>query len=203
VNDDAPAAEPQPDGPRPRDPGRLPWVLAALGLIGTLGFGLAWLGARGDDAAGASSGPQTSAVVDAARTFSVALTNFDGKSIDRDFDKVVALSAGDFRAQADQFFSTEVRTQLKAAQASSRGEVRSAYVQTIDDDRATVFVVVDQTIANNKSPQPQADTLRMELGLRSAKDGWLVDRVSVLTAPSGGSTLTGTGSSTTEPKSGG
>jgi hypothetical protein len=69
--------------------------------------------------------------------------------------------------------------------------VRSAFVQTVDGDRGTVFVVVDQTIANNQSPQPQADTLRMELGLIRKGESWLVERVAVLTAPSGGSTGTG------------
>jgi hypothetical protein len=182
-----PPSSPDDVAPTVRPP-RLPWILAALGLIGTLGFGLAWANAR-DGASGAGTATEgSSELLKAAKTFSKDLTNFDGATIDRDFDRITAQSTGDFRSQADQFFSSDVRSQLKKAQASSRGEVRSAYVQTVDGDRGTVFVVVDQTIANNASPQPQADTLRMELGLVQREGTWKVERVSVLTAPSGGAT---------------
>jgi hypothetical protein len=193
-----PSTPPRRTGPsEPKRPGlgansRLAWTLAVIGLAGTLVFGVAWLAGRGDGGGGAGTAQSgtTAELLAAAKSFSVALTNFDGATVDRDFDRIVARSTGEFRSQADQFFSTEIRTKLKAAQASSRGEVRSAFVQTADGERGTVFVVVDQTIANNQSPQPQADTLRMELGLVRKGDQWLVERVAVLTAPSGGSTAT-------------
>lgn len=171
-------------------------MLALVGLIGTIGFGLAWLGARSSGSeAGTAGDGAPAAVLRSARGFSEDLTNFDGATIDDDFDAITDRATGEFRSQADQFFSSDVRSQLKKAQASSRGEIRSAYVQSVDGDRATVFVVVDQTIANNASPQPQADTLRMELGLVRQGEVWKVERVSVLTAPSGGSTDAGSGSS--------
>ncbi|MGN6692864.1 MAG: hypothetical protein ACTHN0_01700 [Aquihabitans sp.] len=184
-------------------PSRLPWVLAVIGLIGTIGFGLAWLGARGSGSeAGTATDGSAAAVLRSARGFSEDLTNFDGATIDKDFDAITARATGEFRSQADQFFSSDVRSQLKKAQASSRGEIRSAYVQSVDGDRATVFVVVDQTIANNASPQPQADTLRMELGLVQRDGTWKVERVSVLTAPSGGGSAD-TGSGSGSPLTGG
>jgi Mce-associated membrane protein len=169
--------------------------VAAVGAALTLLFGILWLAGRGDDGApaGTAQSGSTAEMLTAAKSFSLALTNFDGATVDRDFQKITAMATGEFRSQADQFFSTEIRTKLKAAQAASRGEVRSAFVQTADGDRGTVFVVVDQTIANNQSPQPQADTLRMELGLVRKGDRWLVERVSVLTAPAG-STAGSTGS---------
>jgi hypothetical protein len=186
----------------PSRPARLPWILAVLGLVGTLGFGFAWRAERDSGSGGgATATAQTGASADmrrAAESFSKALTNFDGATIDRDFDRIVARSSGQFRSQADQFFSSDVRKKLKEAQASSRGEIRSAFVQTSDGDHGTVFVVLDQTIANNKSPQPKADTLRMELGLVRKGNTWRVERVSVLTAPSGATALgsgTGTGGS--------
>jgi hypothetical protein len=178
---------------------RLPWILAILGLLGTVGFGLAWNSARGTGSAdgGTAASPQAQDVRSAAVAFSKALTNFDGSTIDRDFDRLIGLSTGGFQDQADQFFNTKTRVALKKAQASSRGEVRQAFVQSISGAKASVFVVVDQTIANNKSPQPQADTLRMDLTLKATKGTWLVDQVEVLTAPGGGSTLAPTGNGTT------
>jgi len=167
--------------------GRLPWLLALLGLIGTLGFGLAWNGTRNDRGATAtaSADGESADMAAGATSFSKSLTNFDGATIDRDFDRIVAKSTGEFRSQADDFFSSKVRKQLKEAQASSRGEVRSAYVQSFDGDRGTVFVVLDQTIANNQSPKPKADTLRMELSLVRTGGVWKVGQVDVLSAPSG------------------
>lgn len=181
--------EDPPEGPM--RPPLLPWILAIIGLVGTVGFGLAWRAesSSSDGATAASQVGVDSEMAQAARGFAESLTNFDGATIDRDFDRITARSAGEFRSQADQFFSTEVRAELKEAQASSRGEIRSAYVQTDEGDRGTVFVVVDQTIANNRSPQPQSDTLRMELGMVRRDGEWKVERVAVLTAPSGASTL--------------
>ena len=172
---------------------RLVSVVALVGVLGTLGFGLAWNHARTHQVVAGAGTAQTGAaqsVRAAAVAFSNALTNFDGSSIDRDFDRLVGLSTGGFRDQANQFFSAKTRMALKVAQASSRGEIRQAFVQSMDDTTASVFVVVDQTIANNKSPQPQADTLRMDLTLKATQGTWLVDQVDVLTAPGGSSTLT-------------
>lgn len=196
------------DGDDPRPTGttaRLPWILALLGLLGTLGFGVAWW--QGDDGAvsvASGDGPSASMLA-AAEEFSEALTNFDGATIDRDTDRIVARSSGEFRDQVDEFFGSDVRQQLKEAQASSRGEVRSAYVQSLDGDRGRVFVVADQTIANNQSPKPRSDTLRMELGMELVDGEWRVSQVDVLTAPSGGATAAaGLGSSpTSTPAAGG
>jgi Mce-associated membrane protein len=200
-DDDAERPPPPPSGDptAPVRPPRLPWILAILGLVGTLAFGLAWLNARDGGSGATHSSDRTAVLLMAAMSFSKDPTHFDGATIDRDFDRITARATGDFRSQADQFFSSDVRSQLKKAQASSRGEVRSAYVQTVDGDRGTVFVVVDQTIANKASPQPQADTLRMELGLVQRDGTWKVERVSVLTAPSGGAT----GAATEQPSDGG
>ena len=195
------AEPPAPGGSRR---GRLPWILAVLGLVGTVAFAGAWLSARGDAGSGhttsstAQSG-DAKAVKAAAQKFSLALTNFDGATIDRDFDRLLGLSTGAFKDQADQFFSSKTRKALKEAQASSRGEIRSVYVQAVDGNQASAFVVVDQTIANNKSPQPQADTLRMEVTVKFVDGTWQVNRVNVLQAPADGTGLDpsgGTGTAT-------
>lgn len=164
---------------------RLPWILAVLGLVGTVAFASLWLTGRGEDGGGGDPASATVEVKEAAERFATSLTNFDGATIDADVDEIVAQSTGDFRDEVDQFFGSDTRVQLKEASASSRGEIRSSYVQTVEGDRGTAFVVLDQTIANNRSPQPKADTLRMEVALRLVDGAWLVQRVNVLDAPSG------------------
>lgn len=198
-----PEANRRASDPKPATPARtsrLPWVLAALGLVGTLVFGGLWLSARGDDAGSATATTGAAADVEAAANrFAKALTNFDGATIDANVDQIVALSTGDFQDEVDQFFSSDTRKQLKEASASSRGEIRSSYVQGIDGDRGSAFVVLDQTIANDRSPQPKADTLRMEVALREVDGEWLVQRVNVLDAPSG--TYSGAAAAGDEPAS--
>lgn len=151
-------------------------LLAVLGLAGTAGFAWAWNTERSADAS-------QSAMAGAARDFLVALTNFDGSTVDADFDRIVAYATGDFAAEADRFFGSDVRAALKEVQAASRGEIRSLYVQDFDGDQGRVFAVVDQTIANNRFPAPQADELRLDLGLQHRDGEWKVYDVKVLQAP--------------------
>ncbi|HEX9991854.1 MAG TPA: hypothetical protein VGB14_02900 [Acidimicrobiales bacterium] len=175
--DDAEPAVAPPSGPgRRRLLVPLLAVVAALGLVGTAGFAWAWNGERADDAARAG-------MASTARDFLVALTNFDGATVDRDFDAIVGYATGDFAAEADRFFGSDVRAALKEVQAASRGEIRSLYVQDFTGDRGRVFAVVDQTIANNRFPAPQADELRLDLGLQRSGGSWMVYDVKVLQAP--------------------
>lgn len=166
----------RPPAPRRRFLVPLLAVLAALGLAGTAGFAWAWNGERRADEA-------QSAMAATARDFLVALTNFDGATVDRDFDTIVSYASGDFAAEADRFFGSDVRAALKEVQAASRGEIRSLYVQDFSGDRGRVFAVVDQTIANNRFPAPQADELRLDLGLQRSGGEWAIYDVKVLAAP--------------------
>jgi hypothetical protein len=128
------------------------------------------------------------AVVDmrtAGREFAIALTNFDASTIDADFDRILDFATGDFEEEADRFYDDEIRTQLRDAQATSRSEIRDIYVQSFDGDSGSVFFTADQTIANNLSPQPITDTLRVELGMVREDGDWKIRTVEVLDAPPG------------------
>lgn len=151
-------------------------VIALLGVVGTLAFGFLWVRDVRD-------GRAETAMADQAEEFLLALTNFDAATVDEDFDAIVDAGTGDFEDQADEFFGSDVRSALREVQASSRGEVRDLYVQSFDGDSGRVFAVVDQTIANNRFPQPQSDQLRVELALDQEGGGWKVSDVIVLEAP--------------------
>jgi Mce-associated membrane protein len=169
-------------------------VVAALGLIGTLVFGVAWGNASGRN----DASDQAKAT---ARNFLIALTNFDGKSIDADVRRIATYASGAFAQQLTQFFGPDVRTALKENQASSRGEIKDLFVQSNSGGQVRVYTVVDQTIANLHIPTPQADELRIELGLTRVKGAWRVFDVRVLEGRAAG--LSGgqpdSGSSTTQP----
>jgi hypothetical protein len=162
-------------------------VLALVGLTGTLAFGLAWNHARSHNS-GLNQAKAT------ARNFLTALTNFDGKTIDADFNRIIGYATGAFAQQADQFYADkDTRNALRVRQASSRGEIKDLFVQSSAQGRVRLYGVIDETIANNKLPTPQADELRIELGLTKVKGVWRVFDVRVLQAP----TSTASGGPTT------
>jgi len=168
-------------------------VLVLAGFTGTLAFGLAWNSARGHDE-GVSQAKAT------ARNFLTALTNYDGKTIDADFDRIISYGTGAFATQADQFFADkDTRNALRVRQASSRGEIKDLFVQSSVNGRVRVYAVIDETTANNARPAPSADELRIEVGLTKVKGSWRVYDVRVLQAPDsslpGGSTTPTTAAS--------
>ncbi|MCU1452125.1 MAG: hypothetical protein JWN46_271, partial [Acidimicrobiales bacterium] len=169
-------------------------AVAILGIAGTLAFGTAWRQERSHNRSAASAqGTAATDMRDTAQQFAIALTTFDGIHIDADVAKLNGFGTGQFGDELSQFFSTKIRTELKTAQASSRGDVRSVFVESFDGERGRVFAVVDQTIANNRFPQPQADTLRLDIGLKKVNGAWKVfDLQTVGTAVGGGTAGTAT-----------
>jgi Mce-associated membrane protein len=160
-------------------------VLAVLGILGTIGFGLAWRTADSRAATEDGLAPEVVDMRTAGREFAIALTNFDASTIDADFDRIVDFATGDFAEEADRFYDEEIRAQLRDAQATSRSEIRDIYVQSFAGDTGVVFFTADQTVANNLSPQPITDTLRVELGMARVEGAWKVRTVEVLDAPPG------------------
>jgi hypothetical protein len=167
-------------------------VLAVLGVLGTIGFGLAWQAADSRATTQDGLAPEVVDMRTAGREFAIALTNFDAGTIDADFDRIVDFATGDFAEEADRFYDEEIRSQLREAQATSRSEIRDIYVQSFSGDTGVVFFTADQTVANNLSPQPITDTLRVELGMVRVDGAWKVRTVEVLDAPPG-SQLEGSG----------
>ena len=178
-------------------PGRRSWValmtVAALGIVGTVGFGHAWMDQNAVSA-------QQATVRNVSGDFLLALTNFDAKSVDSDFNTIDSYATGDFAKQANQFFGSTIRQQLEAALASSRGQVRSLYVQSLSDGQASVYGVVDQTYVNDKMSSPSADQLDIVTDLTDGSSGWKISDVTVLNDPTttgaGGTTGTGATSGT-------
>ncbi|HWC38259.1 MAG TPA: hypothetical protein VG476_07010 [Acidimicrobiales bacterium] len=170
------------------------WLVGVLAVIAGVGialaalFGIWWNGMR-VQAANRSAAQRT------AQNFLIALTNFDARTVNADFSRITSYATGDFAKQAVQFFGPQIRQQLQQAQAQSRGEISSLYVQSASNTTASVYGVVDQTIVNRNFNAPQADELRIVLSMNKISAGWRVGNVTVLQAPA---TNTG-GSSTPTP----
>jgi hypothetical protein len=169
-------------------------LVAVLGLLGTVGFGLAWNTARHRQ-------DNQRAVQIVARQFILALTNFDGKTIDADVARISSFATGTFATQVPVFFTADFRKAAQQVGASSRGQILYLLTEDVHSGTADVFTVVDQTIVNNKFKAPEADELRVELALTKVKGAWRISNVTVLQAPPVNTPLTGTsgGSTTTAP----
>ena len=167
--------------------------VAALGLIGTILFGVLY-------ATKSSSGPvQDPAVKSAANQFLTDFFNFTPKTVDSDFSAITAMATGQFSSQANGFFNSTIRKQLETADASSRGQVRYLAVQQEGNPpgTASIYAVVDQTYANNKSTSLGSDVVRLTADLKQVNGVWKISDVTVLegATPASASGNSGSGSS--------
>ena len=165
-------------------------VIAVLGVVGTAVFGHAWASLNGQQ-------DQQAQVRGVTNSFLLALTNFDAKSVDADFNRIQQYATGSFATQSNQFFGSTIRSQLEAALASSRGQIRSQFVQSINGNKASVYSVVDQTYVNNKMTSPSADELQIQTDLTLTGSGWKVSNVTVLNNSGAAGTGSTSSSSTT------
>lgn len=115
-------------------------------------------------------------VLGLAERIAVDVTSYDYRHIQRNFDRVAALSTDNWARvyrdeRADQL--AEVIIQGKAI---SEGTVRDAGIAELTESRAVVVAFVDQTITNVHTPQPRIDRNRMRLTLRNVDGRWLLDR---------------------------
>jgi Mce-associated membrane protein len=156
----------------------LPWSLFVLALVVALLFALLWQGAR-------SSGHRRAEVATAANRFLVALSNFQGSTIDADVREIRSFAVGDFADQVNTFFDRDAMDALRNAQAKSLGRVQNVFVESLSGGSATVFGVVNEQVTNAANPTPRTDVLRIEIEMLDTKAGWKVNRVNILQSPTG------------------
>jgi hypothetical protein len=170
---------------------RLVSIVAALGIAGTLVFGILFT-------TKSSGGPvQDPAVISASRAFLTDFFNFNAKTVDSDFNAVTNMATGAFAKQAQQFFNASIRKALEQALAESRGQIRYVAVQSENQGAGTasIYAVVDQTYVNSKITSPQADVVRLIANLTQVDGVWKISDVTVLEGPNPASTGTASGSS--------
>jgi hypothetical protein len=174
---------------------RLVSLLAVIGVIGTLVFGILYT-----TKSSGSGTVQDPAVVSASRAFLTDFFNFNAKTVDADFNAVDGMATGAFATQAQQFFNASIRKALEQALAESRGQIRYLAVQSENQGAGTasVYAVVDQTYVNSKITSPQADVVRLVADLKQVNGVWKISNVTVLegaTPASAGSASGSAGSS--------
>lgn len=177
--------EPSKKRPRRRRPTRarilgvVPWAVAGVAAAAAVTFAILWVDARGGD-------QEQEEVVESAREFLLALTNFNPQSIEQDVEEIRSSAVGQFAEEVEATFSEERIQAVRASEAVSTGRVQSVFIQSLEGTTASVFAVVRQTIINRSLPAPRVDVLRVELGMIETADGWRVNSVEILQSPGAG-----------------
>ncbi|MGI8773910.1 MAG: hypothetical protein ACR2KQ_02665 [Actinomycetota bacterium] len=148
-----------------------------IALASAVFFGLLYMQDQREEA-------QRQEVQAVAREFVTRLTNFSHETIEEDAAAIREFATGEFEGEVDAFFGEQAIEAIETAEAASSGRIESLFVQELDDDRASVFVVVEETITNAGLGGPQTDILRLEAGLLKVEDGWKVERVDIFQSPS-------------------
>jgi hypothetical protein len=169
----------------------LPWTLAILAVAVAMFSALQW-----------RTLADQQAQVDQARATAVAfvtdLTNWDAaRGLDPVLDSLREQGTGPFLDEINEvFFGGDLGRELEDLQVSANGDIREAFVQSLANDRATVFVVVDVTYASPQQREPmQPMTFPAEVVLDRVDGQWFVRQVLVpnteqigrMMAPGGGS----------------
>ena len=127
-----------------------------------------------------SAEAERNAVLDAGEVVGLRVTTFEGATIDAWVEDVQSLATGSYADEVAQVFDATVRQGLADNEVVSVGEVLNSFVQEVDGDRATVFVVLRQTYTNAAQPRSISDELRMEIRLTRIDGDWLASEVAVL-----------------------
>jgi Mce-associated membrane protein len=147
--------------------------LAALGLVLSVVLGLQASALRAREA-------DRQAVLDAAEVMALRITTFEGATIDRWVTDTQSLATGEYAQEVAGLFDPTVRQGLRDNQVQSVGEITSSFVQDLDEDEATAFLVLRQTFVSASQPTPLSDELRMELELQRVDGRWLTSDAAVL-----------------------
>lgn len=165
----------EPPEPRRRWTGRPGRTTAALLLVlcaalAAAGFyGARWYGERQTDRANQQA-------LAAAKQACVDFVSVSAASVDRDLQRILAGTTGDFR---DEFSrgQSQVRAAVVENNVQSQGTVLRAALLSGDRRRATVLVAIDATVRNTNAPDGRQSHYRIQVELVRTDGRWLVSRL--------------------------
>lgn len=168
---------------RPEDesapPGRtsvLRWgvtgFLALVAVLAVAALVLELTSLKGRSEAVQSDQSARSAVVRAAERFSVQVNNYDVSSVDAYQSSITPLLSPKFKGEFEKAM-TDIVASVKQAKMTSRGQVLTSAVASLDPDSAKVLVVSDATVKTVFDSR--ARHFRWEVSLVKIDGAWLVD----------------------------
>jgi Mce-associated membrane protein len=152
----------------PRSGMILAWALSGLLLVALAAVLVSAVAIRRQQ----SRDDERSAVLQAGRQTAIDFTTYQYGSWDGDVDRVLSDSTGQFKEEFSAA-ANQVKTQVVANQATSRGEVLEAAVASMDGDSAQVLVVANAVVTNTAAKTGQQRHYRIKLDLVREGDRWL------------------------------
>jgi Mce-associated membrane protein len=152
---------------------RLAWLVAGIAVVALVSFAVVAVPALRAEA-------EREAISERAELVALRVTTFEGATIEEWAAGIRELATGEYAQQLDDVIDQEFRDALRAIEAESVGRIQSSFVQSVDGDTATAFVVARNTTRNAERPQPIEDEQRIEMTLRRVDGEWLAAEVSIL-----------------------
>lgn len=114
----------------------------------------------------------------AAKQTTVDFVSVSAASVDRDLQRILAGSTGDFREEFSRG-QAQVRAAVVENNVESRGTVLRAALISGDLRRAVVLVAMDAVVRNTKAPQgsPSHYRIQVEVDRDRGSGRWLVSRL--------------------------
>jgi Mce-associated membrane protein len=170
------AARPPDEPPAPQRTSVLRWGIAAfltlVTVLAVVALVVEITSLKGRSEAVRSDESARSAVVRAAERFAVQVNNYDAGSVDRYQATITPLLSPKFKGEFDKAM-TDIVTSVKQAKMTSKGEVLTSGVASLDPDSAKVLVVSDATVKTVFDSR--ARHFRWEVSLVKIDGSWLVD----------------------------
>ena len=146
------------------------WIVKGLVLVLAIAAGVfAVLWWRAD-----SADRLRTEALDSAREYAITLGTYEFQSFDASLAPVTEISTDEF-AQKYNTVAGELRSLVENGQGSSVARADHAAVETVDGDRATVLVFLDQDVKNVAVPEGRTDATRFLITLEREGDRWLLD----------------------------
>lgn len=108
------------------------------------------------------------------------VTTYDAATLEGQRQAVFSLAIGKAKSNYDAVTGGGLLSVLQTQQATSKGKVDRASVETIGDDSATTLVLVTVTVTNKDLKTPRAQQNLIELSLVRTSSGWKVDDLTIL-----------------------
>ncbi|GEE00897.1 hypothetical protein nbrc107696_13430 [Gordonia spumicola] len=153
------------------------YVVIALLVAATGFFGYRYFTA--DDAPVSASDGDRAAVQSMAVDFAVKFSSFDYRDLNKSRAAVNGMSTPGFASRYDEM--VKALSEIVAnGQGVATAEVTHSAVETLDGDKATVLLFVDQKATNVVAPTGKNQPYRMFMTLKKSDGHWLVDDVQTL-----------------------
>lgn len=148
-------------------------VLIAAVVVAVGFFGYRYVSGNAASSPGSSSDVS---VLTVANDYAVKLSTFDYRALDQNREAIVGMSTEDFGKKYGEMVGalTEI---VSNGKGEATAEVTHSAVESLDGDRATVLLFVDQKAKNVVAPEGRTQPYRMVMQMRNVDGRWLVDDV--------------------------